>query len=593
MPAHLPASGRTRLVRSLAIAASLALALVASGLLLEASLQDGMGWLDWFRAVLILITTAWLAWGASLAFAGLAPAAVRPRARIEGAQPSTVLLMPICNEDPVATFSRLAAIDRSLAAEGLSVDLAVLSDTREPFAAAREREAFARLKAEVTGQGGVYYRQRSDGRGRKAGNVEEFFRRAGGRYEFAVILDADSLMTGAAIRQMIARMQADPTLGLLQTLPKIVFARSFFGRAMQFAASFHGAVFSRGLARMQGATGPFWGHNAIVRVRAFAESCGLPELPGRAPFGGHILSHDYVEAALLARNGWRVEVDPQIDGSYEEGPENLYSYARRDRRWCQGNLQHMALLFAPGLAPWSRFVFLQGILSYLVCLLWAGFVLASLAASIWAVPPDYFPEPHQLFPVFPSDRSKEITALFLGIVGLLILPKFAIWAEAALTGRDRAYGGPGRTLAAVLTEIVLSSLLAPVMLMFQTRAVLQVLSGQDGGWPANARGEGFLTVAQAWRGCLWIVALGMVGLAVVAWFAPAMTVWLLPILVPLILAPWLIAWSSRRLTRAVFGTPEEATAPAILTDYTAILDRWSAPRDRSDTPEGAATHAPA
>ncbi|MBN7785804.1 glucans biosynthesis glucosyltransferase MdoH [Ponticoccus gilvus] len=593
MPAPLPASSRTRVVRSIAIGVSLSLALVASGLLFEASLQDGMDWLDWFRAVLILITTAWLAWGASLAFAGLAPARPRAAPQITGAQPATVLLMPICNEDPVATFSRLAAIDRSLAAEGLSVDLVVLSDTREPFAAAREREAFAQLRAKATGQGRIYYRQRSDGRGRKAGNVEEFFRRAGGRYEFAVILDADSLMTGAAIRQMIARMMADPSLGLLQTLPRIVFARSFFGRAMQFAASFHGAVFSRGLARMQGATGPFWGHNAIVRVRAFAESCGLPELPGKAPFGGHILSHDYVEAALLARNGWRVEVDPQIDGSYEEGPENLYSYARRDRRWCQGNLQHMRLLFAPGLAPWSRFVFLQGILSYLVCLLWAGFVLASLAASIWAVQPDYFPEPHQLFPVFPSDRSKEITALFLGIVCLLILPKFAIWAEAALSGRARAYGGSGLTLAAVLTEILLSSLLAPVMLMYQTRAVLQVLSGQDGGWPANARGEGFLTVAQAWRGSLWIVALGMAGLGIVGWFAPAMTVWMLPILLPLIVAPWLIALSSRRLTRAVFGTPEETDPPAILTDYTAILEGWSAPRDRSETVEGSAAHVPA
>jgi membrane glycosyltransferase len=169
-----------------------------------------------------------------------------------------------------------------------------------------------------------------------------------------VILDADSLMEGATILEMIRRIEAEPRLGLLQTLPRVVRARSRFGRAMQFAAGFHSPVFARGLAAMQGRTGPFWGHNAIVRLRAWAESCGLPELPGRAPFGGHILSHDYVEAALLARAGWTVRLDPDLGGSYEEGPENIIDHAKRDRRWCQGNLQHLRIVFAQGLTLPSR-----------------------------------------------------------------------------------------------------------------------------------------------------------------------------------------------------------------------------------------------
>ncbi|MCE8471342.1 glucans biosynthesis glucosyltransferase MdoH, partial [Rhodovulum sulfidophilum] len=277
----------------------------------------------------------------------------------------TVVLVPICNEDPVTTFARIAAMDGSIQAAGLRCDIAVLSDTRDPENAARERDVFARLLAETGGAGRIFYRRRTDNRGRKAGNIEDFIQSSGGAYEFALILDADSLMEGVTIRRMIARMQADPRLGLLQTLPKIIGAGSLFGRAMQFSASFHSPVFARGLARLQGNTGPFWGHNAMVRVRAFAESCGLPALEGKPPFGGHILSHDYVEAALLARAGWRVKLDETIEGSFEEGPDNILAHAKRDRRWCQGNLQHIRLVLAPGLAGWSRFVFLQGIFAYL------------------------------------------------------------------------------------------------------------------------------------------------------------------------------------------------------------------------------------
>ena len=177
----------------------------------------------------------------------------------------------------------------------------------------------------------IVYRRRNRNTGRKAGNIEDFIQTSGGAYDYAMILDADSLMEGATIARMVRRMEADPALGLLQSLARVVGARSWFGRTMQFSASFCSQIFARGLAMMQGRTGPFWGHNALVRVRAFAASCSLPELAGQAPFGGHILSHDYVEAALLARAGRTVRLDDDLDGSFEEGPENIVDHAKRDR----------------------------------------------------------------------------------------------------------------------------------------------------------------------------------------------------------------------------------------------------------------------
>lgn len=575
-----PPARTTYVLRCLAIGMALVMAVLAGMLMLEVALQDGSDALDYLRFALIVITTAWLAWGAMLAFLGLkqgpkatsAPTTTQP-------QPATVILMPICNEDAVATFARLAAIDRSVRAAGVRADIAVLSDTGDETLARTERAAFERMVADLPGGEGaraIYYRRRTDNHGRKAGNIEDFIRRSGGAYEFAIILDADSLMEGGAIRDLIARMQQDPKLGLLQTLPRVIAAQSFFGRAMQFAAAFHGPVFTRGLARLQGNTGPFWGHNAIVRVPAFAQSCGLPVLSGPPPFGGCVLSHDYAEAALLARAGWSVRVDPTIGGSYEEAPENVFSYARRDRRWCQGNLQHLRLLFAPGLRGWSRFVFAQNAMSYLVALLWAGFLLASFAATLLAPPPDYFPEPHLLFPVLPSDRTKELTALMLGIVGLLILPKFAILIEAGIAKRRAGFGSTRRALASVSTEILLSSVMAPVLLMFQLRAVVQVLSGQDGGWPANARGDGQITFVQALRPSLWISIIGAVALFGAFMLSPALAPWLLPVCVPMIAAPWLISFTSRRLTFAVFRTPDETTPPEVLTDYRAIAARWQA-----------------
>lgn len=556
---------RTALLRGAALAFALFCAVAAAALMAQSAAEDGWQIWDGVRVGLILVTTAWLAWGAVQAFVGVPPRrAALPRPLAGPGHAPTVMLVPICNEDADAVMARIAAMDASMRAAGLNVHIAVLSDTRDGPALLREQAAFARLHADTGGGGRLFYRNRTDNRGRKAGNIEDFVRRHGGAYEFAVILDADSLIEGETVSALIARMEAEPDLGLLQTLPMIVGARSLFGRAMQFAARFHSPVFARGLARLQGRAGPFWGHNAIVRVRALAECCALPELTGPPPFGGTILSHDYVEAALLARGGWRVAVDETLPGSFEEGPDTLLAHAKRDRRWCQGNLQHTRLLGAPGLLGWSRFVFAQGILSYLVSILWGAFLVASVVATVTAPPPNYFPEPYQLFPAFPNDRTLEIIALAIGIGGLLLLPKAAILAEAIGTGRARGFGGRARAARSVLAEIALSSLIAPVLLMYQSRAVLEVLMGRDGGWPANQRGEGRISLAEGWRAGRWITLFGMLGLTAVLWIASNLVIWLLPVALPMIAAPLILAWTSRPAPQGIFTVPDDlATAPVV------------------------------
>ncbi len=552
----------------------------------------GFGVWDGVRVALILFTTAWLAWGAAQAFLGLPPLRGQPPLpKLQMPHPPTVVLLPICNEDPVAAAARIAAMDASMQTAGLDVHVAILSDTRDEMAQARERATFAMLRERIGGEGRIFYRNRVSNEGRKAGNIEDFVRKSGGAYEFAVILDADSLMEGATIRTLIARMQAEPDLGLLQTLPRIVGARSIFGRAMQFSASFHSPVFARGLSRMQGRTGPFWGHNAIVRMHALAECCGLPVLDGKPPFGGTILSHDYVEAALLARGGWRVEVDTRIGGSFEEGPDNLVSFARRDRRWCQGNLQHMRLVNAPGLLGWSRFVFVQGIVSYLVSICWGAFLIASIVATVTAPPPDYFPEPYQLFPAFPDDRTREIVALAIGIGGLLLVPKIAILIEGILTRRARRFGGGARAALSVVTETALTSLIAPLMLMYQSRAVVEVLSGRDGGWPANQRNEGQLTLREGWAAGQWISLWGASILAVVAWFAPDLLLWMAPVGVPMLLAPLLITWTSRPGALGLFTVPDDLRPSPVVAAYRRQLGRLTEGGDGDDKGDRAARPA--
>lgn len=577
LPARDPAARRTTLSRGIAILLSLLAAIGAFFLFLQFGWSDGVDVIDLLRAVLIFISTWWLAWGAVQGLMGLTTEALPPRVPLQGPLTErTVVLVPVYNEDPVTTFSRVAAMDESLQATGFGhlFHFAILSDSRNEAIAAKERLWFLRLVQDCKAEGRMFYRRRTDNKGKKAGNVEDFIMKSGGAYELALILDADSLLEGATIVEMARRMQAEPDIGLLQTLPVVTRAETRFGRAMQFSAAFHSPIFARGLAMMQGRSGPFWGHNAIVRVRAFAESCGLPELRGKPPFGGHIMSHDYVEAALLARAGWRVRLDDDLQGSFEEGPENLVDHAKRDRRWCQGNLQHVRLLPAPGLLPWSRFVFFQGIMAYISPLFWIGFMLASVAAPFFAPAPDYFPEPYWPFPIFPQAETSKAIGLAIGVFGLLMLPKIAVALHATMSGRAKTFGGALRAFGSMLAELLFSSISAPVLLCYQTRSVFQVILGRDGGWPTNNRGDARLSVAEAWAASHWVVWTGVVSLAATWYLAPWLVVWMLPVLVPMMLAPLIISWSSRKATGGLFLTPTDLDEAPVMRRQREIFGQW-------------------
>lgn len=570
--------------RGLALLFSVLAALAACALFLRFGATDGLSWLDALRSVLILLSTWWLAWGAATAFLGLTMRqAAAPRRATGAIRGKTVILVPVYNEDPVTTFARIAAMDASVHATGTTaqIDFAILSDTRDADVAAAERHWFAHLQASRRSPAQMYYRRREQNTGRKAGNIEDFITTSGAAWDYALILDADSLMEGATILEMIRRIEADPNLGLLQTLPRVIRARTVFGRAMQFAAAFHSPAFARGLAAMQGDTGPFWGHNAIVRIRAWAESCGLPELPGRAPFGGHILSHDYVEAALLARAGWIVRLDDDLGGSYEEGPENIIDHAKRDRRWCQGNLQHMGVIGAPRLRGWTRFSLFQGIFAYLAPLIWLTFLAASIAAVHWAGTLNYFPQDNWPFPIFPDDRTPVAIGLAVGILGLLVVPKLLVAFDAMATRRAATFGGAGKSLGAVVQELVLSSLVAPVLLAFQSRSVVQVMLGRDGGWPPSNRGDGSLTLAEAWAAGRWITVWGLGGLALTQFAAPELILWMLPVGLPMALAPLIIWWTARPARPGRFAVPEDQSLPPVVAAHDRILGEWTALQSRA------------
>lgn len=563
-----PKARRTYAIRSIALAVSALLSLGGAWIFAGFIAADGTSALDWLRVALFGATGFWLIWGS---LAGLMGVFVRSAPREIAVTPPaglTAILMPIYNEDPATTFSRVAAMNRSLVDLTIAdrFHFAILSDSTSLEVAAQEAAWFDQLVREFHGEPRIFYRRREKNIGKKAGNIEDFMVRSGGAYDYALILDADSLMDGATIAALAHRMDADDRLGLLQTVPQIILAKSLFGRLMQFSSSFLAPHFARGSTLTQGEEGPYWGHNAIVRVKAFAASCGLPVLSGKPPAGGHILSHDYVEAALLARAGWKVEVDPDLGGSFEEGPENLVEYAKRDRRWCQGNLQHRRLLLAPGLKFWSRFTFVQGIMAYVASPLWLILVAASIFA---AALPDR------------GARGSEdgIWILAAAVVAALLLAKFTIFMRSALDGRNTEFGGTLRVALSVVAEIGLSTLLAPILLCYQSQAVLQILFGLDGGWPATRRSEGRLGLDQAFAASWWIMVTAGAIAAVALAIAPALVPWLLPVAVPALAAPLLISLTSRSRAAGekplLFLTPIEIEPPQVVLDQQRILASWT------------------
>ena len=392
---------------------------------------------------------------------GIDPAAPLPRPATR-----TALLMPVYNEDPRRVLAGLEAIHEGLRDAGRAdrFDLFILSDTTDPDAWAREEEAFLALRARAGAGARIFYRRRAKNIDRKAGNIADWVRRHGGDYPQFLILDADSVMSAEALVRLAAAMEANPRVGLIQSLPVIVNGRSLFARMQQFAGRLYGPVIAHGIAFWHGSEGNYWGHNAMIRTQAFAGAAGLPHLPGRKPFGGTVMSHDFVEAALMRRRGWGIHFVPALPGSYEESPPALSDLAIRDRRWCQGNLQHLAVLPARGLHPISRSHLLVGIGSYITAPMWLLFLICGVLLALQArfVLPEYFGAGPTLFPNWPVVDPVRAKWVFIATMGLLLFPKLLAWG-AMLTDRAwrRGHGGALRSLASVLLETLLAGLLAP------------------------------------------------------------------------------------------------------------------------------------
>lgn len=482
----------------------------------------------------------------------------------------TAVVMPICNEDVSRVFAGLRATYESLARTGEldRFDFYVLSDSSDPDARVAELDAWARLCRETGASGRVFYRWRTHRIKRKSGNIADFCRRWGRNYRYMVILDADSVMSGRCLVKLAQMMEANPNAGIIQSAPNAAGHSSLYARIQQFSNRVYGPVFVSGLHYFELGEAHYWGHNAIIRVAPFIEHCALARLPGRGALSGEILSHDFVEAALMRRAGWAVWIAYDLLGSHEEMPPNLIDELERDRRWCQGNLINFRLSFARGLHPSHRAVFLTGAMAYVSAPLWFLFLLASTAllAVHTLVEPEYFVRPSQLFPLWPEWNPERGINLYIATATLLFLPKVLGMSLAMLHGA-RGFGGRLRLAVCVLAEMLFSALLAPVRMLFHAHFVTAALFGWKVQWKSPPREDTETT----WRDAIGHhglhTLLGIAWAGLVYWLNPAFLWWLLPVVGALAIGIPLSVLSSRvrpgRAARAarLFLIPEEARPP--------------------------------
>ncbi|MFC3282276.1 glucans biosynthesis glucosyltransferase MdoH [Litchfieldella rifensis] len=493
----------------------------------------------------------------------------------------TALVMPIFNEDPQRVVSGLEQTCRSLLDESVTAgnfEAFILSDTTDAEIARQEETAVAALQQRFEGRMAVHYRRREFNHGRKAGNLAEFCRRWGQRYEFLVVLDADSIMGGRTLVSLVRAMQDSPRTGLIQTVPIPIRQNTIFGRFQQFAAALYSPMLATGQSFWQGDAANYWGHNAILRTRAFMACCGLPELSGRPPLGGEILSHDFVEAALMRRAGWQVRLDTAIVDSFEEMPGNLLDFAKRDRRWTQGNLQHLRLLGGRGLHTMSRLHFLFGALAYVSSVLWGLMLAVSTVEAVGRAlnTHRFFSDSYQLFPNWPLPTPGLVLPLLAITIALLLLPK-VLGILLAWGQRPAAFGGKARLLASALLEIVFAVLIAPIMMAFHSLFVLGVLSGYNVTWSPQVREGRTVPWRKALRHTWAAILIGAIWAGSTYELAPMFFWWLVPVWAGLLLSAWLVRITSslrlgRRLRQAgLLLVPSEVSPPRVLQELEAPL----------------------
>ncbi len=478
----------------------------------------------------------------------------------------TAIVMPICNEPAGPVFSGLRATCESLLGSEAAdlFDVYVLSDTYDAQMRERELEAFHALRQQMGERFRLYYRLRKRRIHRKAGNVADFCRRWGKNYRYMVVLDADSVMTGESITMLVRLMEAHPKAGIIQTAPRACGVSTLHARLQQFAGRVAGRLFTSGMQYWQLGESHYWGHNAIIRIEPFMKHCALAKLPGRGGLSGEILSHDFVEAALMRRAGFYTWLITDLEGSYEQQPSNLMEELQRDRRWCQGNLMNFRLISEPGFQPVHRAMLFTGAMAYVSAPLWLAFLLVSLGLRLL--------EPHAasagLLPWLGMSSTLELLWAFT--LTLLFLPRFLAVIAIVGRGEQAAYGGTPALVKSALMEAVLSALQAPVRMVAHTLFVVTALTGIGLEWKSPMREA----TSILWRDALqrFLPVMAVASFAMLATFHARhdALLWLLPVGLPLLFAAPLTVltsesrWGLMLRYRLWLLTPEERIPPAVL-----------------------------
>ena len=547
-------------------------------------------WLQYGQIALFAVLSAWVVTGFTTALMGfwvslrgdphtLSSKEVRDHTMNPEAR--TAIIMPICNEDVATVFAGLRATCESVAATGNAkvFDVFVLSDSYNPEIAKAERAAWEDLRAALAQnpdqpQIEVYYRLRTRRTHRKAGNVADFCRRWGKDYKYMVVLDADSVMSGDCLSTLVKLMEAHPKAGIIQTATQSIGHATLHARSQQFASRMTGRLFTLGMQFWQLGESHYWGHNAILRVEPFMKHCALAPIEGTGGMSGGIMSHDFVEAALMRRAGYQVWLVSDLAGSYEQQPPDLLSELQRDRRWCQGNMQNFRLIAEPGLHRVHRAMFLTGALSYVSAPLWLAFM--TLGTALWLSGSRLV----QNFDILPG----ELMGLWAFTVAVLFLPRILGIAAVLIKGEQRMFGGVFGLLKSSLLESVLAVLQSPVRMLAHSLFVATALTGIKLDWkspPREANGLGWRVAAASLAPMSAVVAVLAAGIAAID---PSALLWLLPVGLPLLLSVPVSVYTSHvelgsvMRSRGFLLIPEERWSPSVLCRARLHANRLSRPR---------------
>ena len=461
----------------------------------------------------------------------------------------TALIMLARNENPEQTLDCLRSTLQSLieTEQYACFDAYLLSDSDDKTICITEEILCENLSQSMPKGINLYYRNRKDNTGHKAGNIRDFCQRWGKNYEFMVILDSDSIMEGKTLIELSSLMELNPTAGLIQTVPQPINQKTLFGRILQFSSGLYGPVVSWGQTFWYSNSSNYWGHNAIVRTSAFTDSCGLPNLPGEPPFGGEILSHDFVEASLLKRAGWDLFMLPHIKGSYEMVPEDMFSYVKRERRWAQGSLQHLRLLGSKNLHFMNRIHFLMGAMGYLSSVLWISLLISSTIyiLSLETGTSFFFLAPFLPLSDFSENSSKYMLSPLLITGYVLFLPKFLSFMVATIQ-YHKGFREILLIALSTIAETIFAILLAPILMFYHTAFILGFLSGGKINWNPSHEREMAVSWKSAFTNTAFITISCIVWVTPILWYSPSFFLWMLPVFIGPALANPIVCLTTRR-----------------------------------------------